>query len=239
MRICIGTLLIVSAWFFSSCSKPVSVLLITGGHEFDTIEFLQTFQSLEGINTDPVYHPVAMERLRSGGAAPYDVLVFYDFLPDLPVKDSLVFRELARTGKPMLFLHHALCSFQGWDGYMEMVGGRYVMPGYGADSCRFSNYRHDIDMIVRVSDPHHPVTREMADFTIHDEGYSNITVLPGMTPLLESDHPEASPLIGWTHRYDRSQTVYLMLGHDKRAYQNPAFQQLLRQSVHWLAKGVT
>ena len=76
----------------------------------------------------------------------------------------------------------------------------------------------------------------MKDFNIHDEGYSNITVLPGITPLLKTDHPDCTPLVGWTHKQDQSTIVYLMLGHDKHAYENPAYIQLLNQSIHWLAE---
>jgi type 1 glutamine amidotransferase len=87
-----------------------------------------------------------------------------------------------------------------------------------------------------VADPTHPVTLDMEDFTIHDEGYSNIKVLPGVIPLLMTDHPDASPLIGWVNTKDHSRVVYLMLGHDKQAYQNPSYHQLISQSIHWLAE---
>jgi type 1 glutamine amidotransferase len=89
---------------------------------------------------------------------------------------------------------------------------------------------------VELVDENHPVTWGMEDFTIHDEGYSNITVLDQVTPLLTSDHPDSSPIIGWAHTRNKSQVVYLMLGHDKYAYQNPAFIQLLENSVYWLTE---
>jgi len=135
-----------------------------------------------------------------------------------------------------LFLHHALCTSQKWDGYMKMVGGRYVMAGYGADSILVSDYRHDIDMEISIVDSHHPVTLGMEAFTIHDEGYSNITVLDGVTPLLTTGHPDSYPVMGWAHSNEQSDIVYLMLGHDRHAYMNPAFKQLLNQSIHWLSK---
>jgi type 1 glutamine amidotransferase len=220
---------------YTGCSKKVSILIIAGGHSFDTIEFFDIFHSLDGIDFDSVYHPEALAWLQSGQADDYSVLVFYDFIPGLAANDSSVFQDLIRQGKPMLFLHHALCTGQNWDGYMKMVGGRYVMPEYHPDSMAWSDYKHDIRLSVEVADQDHPVTRGMGDFTIHDEGYSNITVLPGVTPLLRTDHPHASPLIGWTHTAGQSKIVYLMLGHDKYAYQNPAYRQLLSQSILWLA----
>ena len=228
--------LIIVARFLTGCSKPVSVLVISGGHAYDTVEFFDAFRSLEHVEFDPVYHPEALTMLQTGKTDAYDVLVFYDFIVDMPERDSIVFENLTRQGKPMLYLHHALATFQKWDGYMEMVGGRYVMPGYCTDTTLFSDFKHDIDLEVKVADPEHPVTLGMKDFTIHDEGYSNITTLPGITPLLETGHPDCARLVGWTNKKDQSTIVYLMLGHDTKAYQNPAYTQLLNQSIRWLAE---
>jgi hypothetical protein len=219
----------------AGCKTPVRVLVITGGHDFDTIEFFRTFHALEGVEMDSVFHPEAMELLRSDAINAYEVLVFYDFIPEMPGKDSVIYRELTRQAKPMLFLHHSLCSFQQWDGYMEMVGGRYHMPGFTEDSSLLSDYKHDIDILVHVADPAHPVTAGLDPFTIHDEGYTNMTILPGVKPLLLTEHPDCAPVLGWTNTRDESTVVYLMLGHDKNAYEHPAFRQLLQQSINWLA----
>lgn len=219
----------------SDGKAAVRVLVITGGHDFDTIEFFNAFHALEGIRFDSVSHPQALEMLRSKRAGDYDVLVFYDFIPGMPGRDSLVYGELTRQGKPMLFLHHSLCSFQQWDGYMEMVGGRYYMPDFTEDSLLLSDYKHDIDIPVHVADQSHPVTAGLDSFTIHDEGYSNIKVLPGVKPLLLTEHPDCLPVLGWINTQDQSTVVYLMLGHDKHAYQHPAFRQLVQQAIHWLA----
>ena len=227
-----GLILLV---LFTGCTKPVNILLVAGGHSFDTTEFFDLFNSLEGIEMDSVYYPRAMDLMRSGNTDSYDVLVFYDFQPDLPAADSLVFQNLTKEGKPMLFLHHAICSFQRWDGYMDLLGGKYVMAGPGVDSSLFSDYKHDIDMNIEVVDSRHPVTLGMQDFSIHDEGYSNLTLTGDITPLLRTDHPDSSPLVGWTRKSDRSTIVYLMLGHDKQAYENQAFGQLMQQSISWLA----
>jgi len=229
-------LLAIMAGIFSGCRKPVSVLVIVGGHVFDTVEFFDAFRSLEHVEFDAVYHPDALELLRSDKTDDWDVLIFYDFIPNMPERDSVVFKALTHSGMPMLFLHHALATCQRWEGYMKMVGGRYVMPGYSDDSTLLSDFRHDIDLTVNVVDPGHPVTMGIEDFTIHDEAYSNITTLQGITPLIETTHPQCAPLVGWANRQNQSTIVYLMLGHDKQAYGNPAFVQLLNQSIRWLTE---
>ncbi len=219
----------------TACKKPESVLLVLGGHAYDTTEFFESFGSLNGIDFDTVSHPGAMKMLASDRILNYDVVVFYDFIPNMDQSDSTVFLHLSSLGKSMLFLHHSICNFQQWDGFMHMVGGRYHMPGFGTDTLLLSDYKHDIDLEMQISDSHHPVTKGIEAFTIKDEGYSNIEYMPGITPLLETDHPDCSPITGWVNSYNRSSIVYLMLGHDKQAYSNEAFRKLLENSIHFLA----
>lgn len=228
-------LFLVFAGLTTACKKRVSVLVITGGHAFDTTEFFAAFSNLEGVHFDSVSQPEAMNLLGSDRVLDYDVLAFYDFVPDMKPADSTVFLNLASRGQSMLFLHHSLCTFQNWEGYMKMVGGRYHMPGFGTDSLLLSDYKHDIDLEMQISDSQHPLTKGVETFTIRDEGYSNIEYMPGITPLLETDHPDCSPITGWVNSYDRSSIVYLMLGHDKHAYSNEAFRKLLENSIHFLA----
>ncbi len=223
-------------FLYSGCSKSEKVLLVTGGHAYDTLEFFEVFNQMAGIDFEYISHPRATSLLTSDQVDQFDLLVFYDFLPDIPARDSNIFLHLTQKGKPMLFLHHSICSFQGWDGYKKMVGGRYVMPGFQVDTTLLSGYKHDIDMVIEVVDTNHPITRGMNDFRIHDEGYTNITVLNEVTPLLRTEHPDCDPLVGWVNTFHNSTVVYLMLGHDKHAYQNPFFQQLVSNSIFWLTE---
>jgi len=228
--------ILLLAFSFTRCSKPASVLLITGGHAYDTVEFFEVFEDMKNIDFESISHPQARNLLASNQVDQFDLLVFYDFLPNIQPKDSTIFLRLTQKGKPMLFLHHSICSFQEWEGYKKMVGGRYVMPGFQSDTTLLSGYKHDIDMKIEVVDSHHPITRGMHDFKIHDEGYSNITIMSGVTPLLRTEHPDCDPLVGWVNTFHNSTTVYLMLGHDKHAYQNPSFQQLVSNSIVWLSE---
>ena len=218
-----------------SCNQTPKVLLIVGGHEYDTTEFFELFQSLEGVIFDSVSYPQAMDLLKSSKTDDYDVLLFYDFIPDMPLKDSTVFVHLTAQGKSILFLHHAICTFQEWDGYKSMIGGKYVMPEYQTDTFLHSGYRHDIDLSITVIDHSHPVTTGIEDFIIHDEGYSNIQINKEIHPLFGTSHPDCAPLVGWINQADQSTCLYLMFGHDKQAYNNESLHQILNNSIHWLA----
>lgn len=99
-------------------------------------------------------------------------------------------------------------------------------------SCRL--YRHDLDLDIRVLDRRHPVTRDMEDFTIRDEGYSNLWIREGVKPLLKTGHPDCSDTVGWVNRFGQSDVVYLIFGHDSRAYASGSFRQLLENALNWL-----
>ena len=51
----------------------------------------------------------------------------------------------------------------------------------------------------------------------------------------EQDFRSGKPL-AWTRTQGKSRVVYLELGHDHLAYENPNYRQLVARSVHWVAK---
>jgi hypothetical protein len=230
----LGTLILVLV-ILSGCNRTSRILVVTGGHDFDTAAFFNLFASLENQTFDTVSHPRSMKILASGEMDRYNVVVFYDYIPAMPLKDSLVYLKLVQKGIPMLFLHHALCNSQDWDGYRQMVGGKYIIPEFQSDTTLHSGYQHDLDIPVKVLDPDHPVTRGIEDFVIHDEGYSHIQVNKGVHPLLGTTHADCAPLLAWVNQYQNSTSLYLALGHDNAAYANENFRTLLSNSIQWLS----
>ena len=174
----------------AGCKQATRVLVVVGGHAYDTTEFYDMFRALEAIEFDSVSHPRALDVLASDQIQSYDVLLFYDFLPGMDLKDSTIYLDLGNKGKPLLFMHHSLCSFQDWEGYNQMVGGKYLMPGFGNDSTQLSDYAHDLKLEVQVLDEVHPVTKGIHDFQIRDEGYSSIRmnapIMPHTVPISPS-----------------------------------------------------
>jgi type 1 glutamine amidotransferase len=212
------------------------VLVIVGGHSYDTTEFWDMFRSMDAFQFDSVTHPRAMELLASENIHDYDALLFYDFIKDMPLKDSVVYLNLAEEGMPMFFLHHAIGTFQRWDGYLELVGGRWVAEEFTDDSLLWSGYRHDIDLKVQVLDKDHPVTAGINDFDIHDEGYTNVLRAGNIKPLLAVNHPDCDPVVAWENQFVNTKVIYFMMGQDKQAYRNPDFQQFIENGIIWLSK---
>lgn len=134
--------------------------------------------------------------------------------------------ELLNQGKPIVYLHHALISFQAWDEFDRIVGGVWE-EGEGT-------VKHNVQYTIQIAAPDHPATKGMQDFEIEDETYGNFKANPDVHVLLKAEHPESAPVIGWTHRYAKSQIVYIQLGHDRLAYGNPGYRKLVDQGIRWV-----
>lgn len=210
---------------------PVELLVVTGGHGYDTAEFIQMFESLPDISFETALKPDAWKMLAAGRE--FDVIVFYDMWREISDDEKQVFLNEFEKGTGMVFLHHSLASHPQWPEYVQLIGGKYNLPDHTADTSLRSDYRHDILLQVRVIDRNHPVTAGMEDFEILDEGYSNTMQLPGVQNLLETSHPDCDRHIGWTHSVKNSKVVYLMGGHDKHAYEHPSFRELLSNAIHY------
>ncbi len=89
---------------------------------------------------------------------------------------------------------------------------------------------------IHVADPEHPVTRGMTDFDTHDETYKLFDVAESCHPLLTTDEPLSNKVIAWSKSYKKARVVYIQSGHDHFAYENPNYQQFLRQAIRWTAR---
>jgi type 1 glutamine amidotransferase len=216
----------------SVSAKKRHVLIVTGGHDFDRESFFEMFDSFQEISYTKLKHPEANAQLGKINSKTFDAVVFYDMPKTISEEEKQSYLKLLKTGKGLVFLHHSQCSYQLWDEYKNIVGGKYHEE---KKSPATSTYQHDVTFTVRITDPKHPVTKGIKDFEILDEVYGNTEVLPGVTPLLETDHPQSSKIIGWTHKIENSRIVYIQPGHDKNAWFNPNYQKLVRQAIAFVA----
>jgi type 1 glutamine amidotransferase len=204
----------------------IHALVITGGHGFEPGPFWEMFDSFEDFSYDTVVFPDAFEYLNIEAAKNYDALVFYDMWQEITTDQQAAYLELLNQGKPIVYLHHALISFQEWEEFNRIVGGVWK-EGKGT-------VKHNVQYTIQIADPGHPVTKGMQDFEIEDETYGNFDANPDVHALLKAEHPESAPVIGWTHRYGNSQIVYIQLGHDGLAYGNPGYRKLVDQGIRWV-----
>lgn len=218
---------------FCQAQTKTRVLIVTGGHDFEREAFFNMFNDMTNVQYKEVIHPHANQIYDSSMIDNFDVLVFYDMVQGIDDSQKNAFINLLKRGKAVVFLHHSLASYQEWDEFEEIIGGRYVLSSEKKEA---STYRHDVEIPVHVVDSNHPITKGMDDFEIHDEVYGNYKVSSKVKSLLTTTHPESSKIIGWTNNYGKSRIVYLQLGHDHYAYENPNYIQLLKQTIDWVQK---
>jgi len=230
-KLLILSILIVAS--LSVSAKKLNVLIVTGGHDFDRKSFFEMFDSFQNISYTELRHPEANLQLGQINPKTFDAVVFFDMPKTISETEKESYHKLLKLGKGLVFLHHSLASYQDWDEFKTIIGGKYHEE---QNSPATSTYQHDVTFKVKIADPKHPVTIEIKDFEILDEVYGNTEVLPLVTPLLTTDHLLSSKVIGWTLKKENSRIVYLQPGHDNKAYFNPNYQKLVRQAIGYTAK---
>jgi type 1 glutamine amidotransferase len=220
-------------------TKPIRVLLTIGGHDFQEAEFFAMWDRMPGVVYKKVMLPEAGGLLKPGLEKDYDVVVLYDMFTGFTPEQKANFAALMKdSGIGLLALHHSLNSHRDWPEYHAMIGGKWIdkPETIAGKPYAASTYSHDEEVPVTVADPSHPITKGLAPFTIHDETYGGVYVAPDVHVLLKTDHPKNVPAVAWTKPYGKSRVVYLMSGHDAKAWANPAFRELIARGLRWVAK---
>jgi type 1 glutamine amidotransferase len=249
-------------------TNTIDVLVVTGGHPFESEPFFAVFDALDGITWAAAEQP----------ATGHDVVVFYD-MPGLrftggdPPVDLVeptaaqreVFEDLCAAGCGLVFLHHAIASWPAWEGFAELVGGRFHYQPSSLRGVPYpdSGYRFDVTHSVEVLAPEHPVCAGLGQrFTLTDELYCCPILDDSVTPLMRTEfdttdtsqffsadlairgdrnsnvgwtHPRGSDLVAWTRDVDRSRLVYLQFGDGPETYANQSFRRALTNAIDWTA----
>lgn len=213
-----------------------NILVITGGKKFDRENFLRIFNDMDNISYKEAIQPEANNIYSSPEIKNYDAILFYDIGKEINKDQKIALLDLLDNGMGMVFLHHSLVSYQDWNEFEKIIGGRYYQSTNKSDSLKYvqSTFRHDVEIPVHIVDKNHPITRGIDDFVIHDEVYGKYKILPNVSPLITTTHPESEEIIGWTNYYGKSKIVYIQLGHDNHSYADLNYRRLVKQSINWV-----
>lgn len=235
MRLILATLA-ASLIIFTLNAQSVKIMLVTGGHSYDTIPFFQLFDAMEGIEYTHFAQPEANNAIAEGVAENFDVLVFYDMWQEISEMQKTAYTALTQKGKPMLFLHHSLVSYQSWPQFEKLLGGRYIEKRRGIPEKELSTYEHDVWVYIQPVG-NHPVTKGFSSLRFFDEVYGNYRVSEDVIPIITTNHPQSELIIGWENRFNKSRIIYLQPGHDSRTYETADYRRLLLQAIRYLAAG--
>jgi len=230
------TTLLLSA---SKSSDPIRILVVTGGHGYKTEQFNQMLSSLGPSITYQIAElPGAYDLFLPENRNKYDVLVFYHMWQQITDEQAKVFAECIRNGKPVVALHHSICAYDDWPEYWNIIGGKYFhkVTSFRGKEYQPCSYIHDLHFDVNVASTKHPVIKGVKDFEIFDETYKGYYVEDGVTPLLTTDEPSSTPVIGWAKKYGKARIIVLQSGHDVPTFENSSFRKLLKQAIEWVYK---
>jgi len=166
-----------------------------------------------------------------------------------------VFEQLQSCGTGLVFMHHAVASWPAWEGFAELIGGRFhYQPGTlrGTDYPD-SGYVFDVRHTVSVLEPSHPVCAGLpTSFEIVDELYCFPVLEDSVVPLMRTgfpvndpsrfysadlairgrrndndgwSHPPGSDLVGWIKAAGNSPLVYLQFGDGPVTYADANFRR--------------
>jgi hypothetical protein len=179
------------------------VAVLTGGHPFEHAAFFAMIAALPAIRFREICQPqatdlLAARKLRADVILAYDMpgIVFHGndppSLPAPPAALPTAMEWLLEVGQPFVFLHHAIASWPAWEGFADLVGGRFhEAPGtLRGRSWPDSGWRPDVRQTLRVIKPDHPICRGLPEsFEIRDETYQCPIFEDEVIPLLLSDAP--------------------------------------------------
>ncbi len=255
-----------------------NILVVTKGHPFDHDAFFAVWDALAPQRWTHREHPEAALALSPEATKEFDCIVFYD-MPGIlftrsdpptefaapPVSFVRDFEALRESGKPMVFLHHAVAGWPAWEEYAHIVGGRFHYQPAELNGTHYpdSGYRFDVRHRVEVVAVDHPVCAGLGDsFEITDELYMFPVLEDDVVALLRTNfdmsdpsqffsadlairgrrnsnenwtHPAGSQLVGWVKNSRHSPIVYLQFGDGPQTYADPSFRLVVSNAVNWVS----
>jgi len=223
----------------SQGAQKIRLLIMSGSHPYETNQFLQLFKDNPDVTFESIIHPHALTKLRAESAKDFDVLVLHDYAQQISGEAQADFLNLFKAGKGLLILHHAIAAYPDWPEYEKILGGRYYLKPKtivnGVEKPR-SRAREGAHIPVHIADAAHPATRGLQDFELRDETYFGYDVAPDSHLLLTTTNTNNAPSLAWSRTYAGARIIYLQLGHDHFAYEDPNYRQFVAQAIRWVAR---
>lgn len=261
----------LASWFLvhaadSSKARPLRVLLVLGGccHDYETQkEILKAgIESRIPSKVEIVYNPDKSTEAKfaiyekADWAKDYDVVVHDECSAN--VTDPAYVKRILdahAAGVPAVNLHCAMHCYRWGEfknpvkpgddnaGWYEMLG--LQSTGHGPQS--------PID--VKITDPGHPITRGLSDWTtINEELYNNVQIFGTATPLVsgrQMQNPkvkkgepadpsaqavEANAVVAWTNLYgpEKTRIFSTTLGHNNETVADDRYLELVTRGILWV-----
>lgn len=210
----------------------VKILLLLGGNWHDFDGFAAAFQSYfseEGVQIEATYNADALLTLDE---ARIDLVTIYTCLggsnqqgrvaEDLKPAQVDALRAWTGRGGKVLGIHSATVMGEAQTRLRQLLGGRFL------------SHPPQFDFTVMPLAREHPITTGIGAFAVRDEFYLHTYDAGIEIHMVANDRGVAHPMV-WTKTEGAGRVAYLAPGHTSSVWALPAYRQLVRQSVAWLA----
>jgi len=200
------------------------VLILSKSDQWHPLEELGSMivnwsKELEGIEAE-VSHD--KEILAGGKLDSYDVCILAITVGELTDEQEQSLVDFVEEGKGLFCIHSATVVNEQHTKYINLIGGR------------FTHHSHYHEFPVKIEDKEHPITNGVDDFKITDELYVLDREPEGADILATAVWEDKVQPLVYTKSYGKGKVLYNALGHDRAAYENPAFQKLVIQGLKWI-----
>uniref|UniRef100_UPI0035933996 ThuA domain-containing protein n=1 Tax=Pricia sp. TaxID=2268138 RepID=UPI0035933996 len=202
---------------------PRRIELLFLGHELEHhnsrayFPILATALTKEGIN---ITYSEELNDLNAAKLNLYDGLIVYANHESIQPAQEKALLDFVSEGKAFIPIHSASFCFKNSPEYIDLVGAQFMEHGTGTFSTTIVNKAH-------------PAMQGLEEFSTWDETYVHDKIADDITVLMErveGDHREPWT---WVKQHGEGKVFYTAYGHDERTWNNPGFQQLMKQGILW------
>jgi type 1 glutamine amidotransferase len=168
-------------------------------------------------------------RRAAAGLAGTDLIVLYTATGQFAPGTQAALAGLVSAGTGLIAIHAAnvFPSIAGrldesYRELFELIGSRYASHGPRPHESRFTVH----------ADQNHPVTSGLAPFEIDQEHYQ-LNLAPDSAVVAWRDTPAGREPVLHVREHGAGRVAYLQLGHDMRAWDDPAVRGLLARCAAW------
>jgi len=203
--------------------QPRRIELLFLGHEIEHHNSREYFPILaaaltnDGIN---ITYTEDVNDINSKNLDLYDGLIIYANHESIKPQQEKALLDFVSEGKAFIPIHSASFCFKNSPKYIDLVGAQFMNHGTGTFSTTIVNKEH-------------PAIQGVEEFSTWDETYLHDKIADDITVLMErveGDHREPWT---WVKQHGDGKVFYTAYGHDERTWNQPGFQQLVKQGILW------
>ncbi|MBL7872492.1 MAG: ThuA domain-containing protein [Cyclobacteriaceae bacterium] len=158
--------------------------------------------------------------LNAENLSKYDGIAIYANHEQITPEQEKALLDFVASGKGFIPIHCASFCFQNSPKYIDLVGGQFLK--HGTDTFTTTIIKKD-----------HAIVNGLDEFSTWDETYVHDKLASDITVLMErveGDHHEPWT---WVKESGKGRVFYTAYGHDERTWNNPGFQQLMKEGILW------